>query len=108
MIETVIFLGNQELSFCDNPESLANDPSVNTRSFLKTLKYLTNCDDVITTNLEEVENDNREMEEKKKGSKKGDKTCRFGRGSKLTFMSNDIQNKLINIISKEIGLEMSI
>ena len=100
MIETVIFLGNQELSFCGNPESLANDPSVNTRNFLKTLKYLTNYDDVITTILEEVE--------KKKGSKKGDKTCRFGRGSKLTFMSNDIQNKLINIISKEIGLEMSI
>ena len=46
------------------------------------------------------------MEEKKKGSKKGDKTHRFRRGSKLTFKSNDIQNKLIDLISKEIGLEI--
>ena len=46
------------------------------------------------------------MEEKKKGSKKGDKICRFGRGSKPTFTSNDIQNKLIDIISKEISLEI--
>ena len=43
------------------------------------------------------------MDEKKKESKKGDKICRFGRGSKLTFMSNDIQNKLVDIISKEIA-----
>ena len=44
------------------------------------------------------------MEEKKKGSKKVDKIRRFGRGSKLTFMNNNIQNKLIGIISKEIAL----
>ena len=44
------------------------------------------------------------MEEKKKGSKKVDKIRRFGRGSKLTFMNNNIQNKLIDIISKEIAL----
>ena len=46
------------------------------------------------------------MEEKKKDSKKGGKIRRFGRGSKLTFMSNDIQNKLINIISKETALDI--
>ena len=68
---------------------------VNTRNF-----------DVIATRLEKVGNDRRKMEEKKKGSKKGDKTCRFGRGSKLTFMSNDIQNKHIDIIRKEISLEI--
>ena len=43
------------------------------------------------------------MEEKKKGSKKVDKIRRFGRGSKLRFMNNNIQNKLIGIISKEIA-----
>ena len=74
---------------------------------METLKYLANYDDVIATHLEKVENDHSEMEEKKKGSKKGDKIRRFKRGSKLTFMSNDIQNKLIDIIiSKEIALEI--
>ena len=46
------------------------------------------------------------MEEKKKAIKKGDKIHHFGRGSKLTFMSNDIQSKLIDIISKETALKI--
>ena len=71
------------------------------------MKCLANCDDVIATHLEIVENDRREMEEKKKGSKKRDNNIRrFGRGSKLTFVSNDIQNKLIDIISKQIAFEI--
>ena len=39
-------------------------------------------------------------------SKKEDKICRFGRRSKSTLMSSDIQNKVIDIISKEIALEI--
>ena len=108
VIDTVIFLGKQELAFRGRRESLANDPSVNIGNFLETLKYLANYDDVIATHLEKLENNHREMEEKKKESKKGEKIRRFGRGSKLTFMSNDIQNKLIDIISKEIALEILI
>ena len=106
VIDTVIFLGKQELTSRAHREMLANDLPVNTGNFLQTLKYLANYDDGIATHLEKVENNHREMEEKKKGSKKGDKIRRFGRGSKLTFMSNDIQNKLIDIISKEIALEI--
>ena len=85
---------------------LANDPSANTKNFLETLKYLENYYDVIAPHPQNVENDHHEMEEKKKGSKKEDKIRCFGRGSKLTFMSNDIQNKFIDIISKEITLEI--
>ena len=47
------------------------------------------------------------MEEEKKESKKVDKIRSFGRGWKLTFMSNDIQNKLIDVISKEVALEIA-
>ena len=70
------------------------------------MKYLASYDDVTGTNLEKVENDHYEMGNKKKGSKKGDKIRRLGSGSKITFMSNDIQNKLIDIISTEIALEI--
>ena len=41
------------------------------------------------------------MEEKKQGNKKGDKIRNFGRSSKSKFMSNNIQNKLIDTISKK-------
>ena len=106
VIDTVIVSGKQELAFRGHRKSLANDSSVNTGNFMGTLKYLANYDDVVATHLEKVENDHREMEEKKKGSKKGDKTRRFGRGSKLTFMSSDIQKKHIDVTSKEIALEI--
>ena len=68
--------------------------------------YLADYDDIIATHLANVERDHCDLEAKKKGNKKGDKAHRFGRGSKLTFLSNDIQNKLIDIISKEIAKEV--
>ncbi|XP_066933569.1 zinc finger MYM-type protein 1-like [Clytia hemisphaerica] len=46
------------------------------------------------------------LEKKKEGTKKGNKERKFGRGSKLTFLSKDIQNKLIDFISKEIVVEI--
>ena len=61
---------------------------------------------MIGAHLEKVENEHRQREEKKNGSKKGEPSGRFGRGSKLTFLSKDIQNKLIGIISKEIVSEI--
>ena len=42
------------------------------------------------------------MTKRRKGGKKGAK----GRGSKLTFLSNDTQNNLINIIGKEIASQI--
>ena len=71
VIDTAIFLGKQK--FRGHRESLANEPSVNTGKFLEILKHVAHYDDVITAHLEKVENDHREMEEKKKGIKKGDK-----------------------------------
>ena len=106
VIDSVIFLGKQELAFCGYRESLVTDLFVNAGKFLETLKYLANYDDLIASHLVKIENNHREMEEKKAGSKKVDKIRRFGRGSKLTFMSRDIQNKLIDIISKEISLDI--
>ena len=44
------------------------------------------------------------MTKRRKGGKKGAK----GRGSKLTFLSNDTQNNLINIIGKEIAIASQI
>ena len=69
---------------------------------MEILKYLAEYDDVIAAHLEKVENEHRRLEEKKDGSVKGSKSRKFGRGSKMTFLSNDIQNKLVDIISKEI------
>ena len=46
VIDTFIFLGKQELAFRGYRESLANDLSVNTRTFLETLKNLANYDDI--------------------------------------------------------------
>ena len=42
------------------------------------------------------------MSKRKKGGKKGAK----GRGSKLTFLSNDTQNNVINIIGGEIATQI--
>ena len=106
MIDTVILLGKQELAFRGHRESLAADPSVNTGNFLEIMKYLAEYDDVIAAHLEKVENEHRRLEEKKEGSVKGSKSRKFGRGSKITCLSNDIQNKLVDIISKEIVREI--
>ena len=107
MIDTVILLRKQELAFRGRRESLAADPSVNTGNFLEILKYLAEYDDVIAAHIEKVENEQRRLEEKKEGSVKGSKSFKFGRGSKITFLSNDIQNKLVDIISKEIVREIA-
>ena len=69
MIDMVIFFGKKELAFRLHRESLANDPSFNIEKFLETSKYLANYNDAITTHLEKVEKNYREMEEKNKGSK---------------------------------------
>lgn len=106
VIDTTIFLGKQELAFRGHRESLASGPSTNKGNFLETLKYLAEYDDIIALHLENIEREHLNFEAKKKGTKKGDKARRFGRGSKLTFLSNDMQNKLIEIISKEIAKEV--
>ncbi|XP_066919235.1 zinc finger MYM-type protein 1-like [Clytia hemisphaerica] len=106
IIDTILLLGKQELGFRGHRESLASDPSVNTGNFLELLKYLSVYDDVIAAHLEKVEQEHQRLERKKEGTEKGDKARKLGRGSKVTFLSNDTQNKLIDIISQEIVREI--
>ncbi|XP_066922182.1 zinc finger MYM-type protein 1-like [Clytia hemisphaerica] len=106
IIDTVLLLGKQELAFRAHRESLFNDPSTNVGNFLEILKYLAVYDEIIAAHLEKVEKEHRRLEKKKEGTVKGDKAHKFGRGSKVTFLSNDIQNKLIDIISNEIVKEI--
>lgn len=61
------------------------------------MKYLVNYDDVIATDLKNIENNCCEMEEKMKGSKKGDKIYHFGKGSILRFLSNDVKTWTIKL-----------
>lgn len=106
VIDTVMFLGKQEMAFLGHRESLASDPSVNIGNFLEALKYLSNYNDVIAAHLKKVEIEHRKMDEKKRLPKKRDKARKFGEGSKLTFLSNDMQNKTTNVISKEIVIQL--
>ena len=101
VIDTVIFLGKQELSFRGHNESLTNTCG-NVGNFLETLKLIGIYDEVIASHLEKVLKDhvrNQELCEKKKAA---GKSGHVGRGSKLTFLSNHIQNKHVEIISQEI------
>ena len=101
VIDTVIFLGKQELSFRGHVESLAADSSVNVGNFLEALKHLAVYDQTIAHHLAKVEVQHQKLEERKANTEKGDKRRKAGRGSKLTFLSNDTRNKLIAIIATE-------
>ena len=87
VIDTVILLGKQDLAFRGHESSLASESSVNLGNFLEILKYLAKYDDVIAAHLEKVEDEHRRLESKKEGTEKGDKSRRFGRGSKLNFLT---------------------
>jgi len=52
VIDTIIFLGKQELAFRGHRESLASDPFANKGNFLETLKYLADYDDITALHLE--------------------------------------------------------
>ena len=60
------------------------DPNINTGNFLEALKYLADYDMTIRRHLEKVRQ-KQELLATKDGGAKGAK----GRGSKLTFLSND-------------------
>ena len=102
IVDTILLLGKQELAFRGHNESLASDTSTNVGNFLETLKFLAKYDEVIDAHIKKVQAQHEILAKKKIGTKKRDKSRRFGRGNKLTFLSNDIQTKLIDIISKEI------
>ena len=101
VVDTVVHLGKQGLAFRGHRESLIDDPEANKGNFLESLNYLSAYDATTANHLEKVRHQ-QAMTKRRKGGKKGAK----GRGSKLTFLSNDTQNNLINIIGKEIASQI--
>ena len=97
VVDTVVYLGKQGLAFRGHRESLTDGPEVNKGNFLESLNYLSAYDVTIENHLEKVRNQ-QALSRTRKGGNKGAK----GRGSKLTFLSNDMQNNVINIIGREI------
>ena len=63
-------------------------------------------DQTIAYHLEKVEVEYQKLEERNANTEKGDKRRKAGPGSKITFLSNDTQNKLIEIIATEIVSEI--
>ena len=102
VIDTIIFLGKQKLAFCGHRELLANDPSVDTINFLETLKYLANYDDAIATHLKKVENDHREMEEKKKESKNKHSQAMISKINSL-ITSKEIALEIVNLMKGSVA-----
>lgn len=101
VVDTVVYLGKQGLAFRGHRESLTDGPEANKGNFLESLNYLSIYDVTIDNHLEKVRNQ-QALLRRRKGGKKGAK----GRGSKLTFLSNDTQNNVINIIGKEIASQI--
>ena len=100
IVDATIFLGKQGLSFRGHRESLTNAFG-NNGNFLELLKLMSEYDATTKDHLSKVTAIHRKVPEQR-GGKRGAK----GRGSKLTFLSKDSQNKLIRIIGEEITSEV--
>ena len=92
IIDVTLLLGKQGLAFRGHKESLAADIDANNGNFLELLKLLAKYDDKINAHLHKVE----------AGQKKSRSQKEKGRGSKITFLSDKSQNKLIGIIGDQI------
>ena len=99
IVDTVFLLGKQGLAFRGHRELLIDD-SINTGNFLEALKYLSEYDPVLNSHLEKVKAQQREKHAVAKDGK-------VGRDKKLTFLSMNTQNKIIDIVGKEIAAEIS-
>ena len=100
IVDATIFLGKQGLSFRGHRESLTNAFGKN-GNFLELLKLMSEYDATTKDHLSKVTAMHKKVPEQR-GGKQGAK----GRGSKLTFLSKDSQNKLIRIIGEEITSEV--
>ena len=98
VVDSIILLGKQGLSFRGHRESIGSEV-LNTGNFLELLKYLSIYDVTIRDHLEKVRKNHEEM--RKSQTKKVN-----GRSSKLTFLSNKTQNNVIDVIGKEITSEL--
>ena len=100
IVDAVILLGRQGLPFRGHRESLSN-PYQNTGNFLELLKFLSPYDSTIKEHLQKVTTEQQQL-----AAKCSEKPGPIGPGSRLTFLSNDSQNKLISVIGSETSAEI--
>ena len=87
ILNVIFLLGKQGLAFRGHSENLAADAECNNGKFLQILQLLGKYDEKIDSHLQKVKHDHAKSRAQKKK----------GRGSKVTFMSDKSQNKLIRI-----------
>ena len=100
IVNIIKFLGRQRLAKRGHRESLMQETQ-NCGNFLELLKLLSQYDTIMKDHLEKVI----QSQDKRSPSRELQKVK--GRGSKLTFLSNRTQNKIIDIISSAIKGEIS-
>ena len=94
IVDVVFLLGNQGLAFRGDNENMSDDDS-NDGNFLEILQLLGKYDERLDSHLKKVKNEHVKIKKKAKKGKKG-------RGSKVTFLSKNTQNRLIDIIGNQI------
>ena len=92
ILDVIFLLGKQGLAFRGHSENLAADAECNNGNFLQILQLLGKYDEKIDSHLQKVKHDQAKSRAQKKK----------GRGSKVTFMSDKSQNKLIRMIGDQI------
>ena len=103
IVDVVMFLGRQGLALRGHRETLMHvHETQNCGNFLELLKLLSQYDNTMKDHLEKV----KQSQEKNFPSSEEVPKLK-GRGSKLTFLSNRTQNKMIDIISSAIKGEIS-
>ena len=100
IVNITMFLGRQGLAYRGHRESLMQETK-NCGNFLELLKLLSQYDTTMKDHLEKVIH----CQDKRSPSRELQKVK--GRGSKLTFLSNRTQNKIIDTISSAIKGEIS-
>ena len=94
IIDAIFLLGRQGLALRGHDEKLS--AAVNNGNFLELLKLLGKYDSKVGEHLRKVEKEHKKLKAQKvKGKKRG-------RGSKITFLSHNSQEKLIKIIGNQI------
>ena len=107
IVDCVIFLGKQGLAFRGHRESHASD-LLNAGNFLEVLKLLSSYDVTIRDHFEKFRKEHEALALATARSQSGASATKKvkGRGSKITFLSNKTQNNVIDVIGKEITLEI--
>ena len=98
IIDVIILLGKLGIAFRGHRENMADEDVFNNGIFLELVKLLGKYDEILGKHVEKVRKDHEKI--------KSDAKQKVGRGNKVTFMSKNTQNKLIDIIGNEIVNEI--